>query len=76
MDRNQLQRRIAIRLKSVCREKKISQRELSEMTGITRETINRCCNGNQMPDIFTLACIAKALDVPTDYFIFTKEEKK
>lgn len=70
LDRDKLQRRIAIRLKSVCHKQKISQSKLSEMSGISRETLNRCFNGNRMPDVFTLACIANALNISTDYLIF------
>ena len=44
-------------------EEKITQSKLAEMSGVSRSTISRIENGMFMPDLITLVCIARALDV-------------
>lgn len=45
------------------KEEKITQSKLAEMAGVSRSTISRIENGMFMPDLITLVCIARALDV-------------
>ena len=45
------------------KEEKITQSKLAEMSGVARSTISRIENGMFMPDLITLVCIARALDV-------------
>ena len=44
-------------------EEKITQSKLAEISGISRTSISRIESGTIMPDLITLVCIARALDV-------------
>lgn len=45
------------------RTQKISQEKLSEMSGVSLSTITGIESASYMPNIYTLVCIARALDV-------------
>lgn len=56
-----------LRIKEVCKEKGILQKDLAEKLGITDIALRASLKGN--PTIGTLEKVAKALDVPfTDLF--------
>ena len=44
-------------------ENRITQSKLAKMSGVSRSTISRIENGMFMPDLITLVCIARALDI-------------
>lgn len=49
--------------------KKISQVELAEMLGVTKQSVSNWENDNIQPSIDMLVKIAKALSVSTDYLL-------
>lgn len=49
-------------------EKDITQRDLAKLVGVTEVTISRYINGSRQPKSDILFRIAKALNVPADYF--------
>ncbi|RHO06509.1 XRE family transcriptional regulator [Clostridium sp. AM22-11AC] len=51
-------------------ERKLSIRKLSELSGISKSQINNIENGKQHPTVYTLCCLAEALNVPP-YDLFT-----
>lgn len=59
---------IALRIKCALGDTGYSQRELSEMTGITQVTISRYANGLRIPSATNLKAIADALGVGIEYF--------
>ena len=60
----------ATRLKEVLDyDVKITQRELGEAIGKTRQTVSQYCNGTSEPPYETLVRIAKYLGVTTDYLL-------
>jgi putative transcriptional regulator len=46
----------------------LTQKELADLAGLQRETVNHAENGKHLPGSETLARIAKALDVPMEDF--------
>ena len=63
------------RLKEVRKEKKLTQVELSEKTGIGQDRISRYEQGRPMT-IETMKRIVQALDVSADYFLGLVEKEK
>ena len=59
---------ISMRLKCALDNSGYTQRELSEMTGITDVTISRYVNGLRVPKVTNLKKIADALGVGIEYF--------
>lgn len=59
---------LAHRIKCALGDTGHSQRELSEMTGITQVTISRYANGLRIPSATNLKAIADALGVGVEYF--------
>lgn len=53
-------------LKKVLKEKKISQREISEITKITESAICRYVNNNRIPTGINMLKIAKCLNLPIE----------
>lgn len=51
------------RIKLVLVEKELSQTWLAEKIGKSFSTVNAYCCNRQQPNLITLQCIAKALDV-------------
>ena len=52
-------------------ERKLSIRKLSELSGISKSQINNIENGKQNPTVYTLCCLAEALNVsPYDMFTY------
>lgn len=52
-----------ILLNEIMDKKKLSIRQVSIMTGISKSAISKIVNGEEMPTIGTLECIAKGLKV-------------
>ena len=58
-----------LRLKEAMEKVQMRQVELSEKSGLTRQTINSYCAGKTTPDIDNLEILARALNVSTDYLL-------
>jgi len=59
-------KRTATRLKQLRTEREMSQRELAEKAGISREYLTRLEAARQDPTLSTLEKLAKALKVPVE----------
>lgn len=59
-------RTITYRIKEMLKEKGISQKELSDKTGITQSAISHYVNGDRVPRGMNLVKIADALGTTTD----------
>ena len=55
-------------LQRVLNDKNVSQRKLSEDTGISEVSISRYLNGKRIPSFYTIEKIALALKCSTDEF--------
>lgn len=67
---------IGDKLKKILNEQKVSQKELSEKTGISANTISSYANNGCMPSDDKLAIIANALAVDVSAFISKEKTKK
>ena len=65
---------IGERLRTLRKEKKMSQGEIEEKTGLLRCYISRVENGHTVPSIETLEKMARALGVPMYYFFYDGDE--
>ncbi|MBO4477494.1 MAG: helix-turn-helix transcriptional regulator [Lachnospiraceae bacterium] len=61
-----MERTITYRIKEMLSEKKISQKQLSEMTGLTESAISHYIKGDRIPRGSNLMKIAKALGTTAD----------
>lgn len=61
------------RIRELRKTKKISQKELGEMIGISASTIGMYEQGRRDPDTKTLLTLAKVLDVSVDYLIMASD---
>jgi transcriptional regulator with XRE-family HTH domain len=59
---------ISARIKETRIDKKLSQEELSEKSGLSLRTIQRLENGESVPRGDTLKRLTNALELPTNYF--------
>lgn len=57
------------RIKEQMAEKKINQKELAEMTGLTEASVSKYVNGKREPRIDVILKLAKAFNVSTDYLL-------
>ena len=57
-------------IKQVRKEKKIKQKELSDITGLSVNAISEIELGKSIPQKETLNKIAKGLDIPKSYIFF------
>lgn len=61
------------KLRKIMRKQHINQRELSELTGISRQAINRYLNCERIPDIRTIWKIVDALECePNDLLLINR----
>ena len=60
---------IGTRLQKLLYEKNMSQRELSEIIGVTDTTVSRYVRGERVPKADVAARIAQALGTTTDYIL-------
>lgn len=65
---------IGDRLRALREEKKLSQGDIEERTGLFRCYISRVENGHTVPSIATLEKMARALEVPLYHFFYGREE--
>lgn len=65
--------KIGERIKKVRSSKKLTQKQLSELSKIDSTSISRYENGTQIPNLNTLAYISIALDTSLDYLVFGNE---
>lgn len=56
-------------LYDIMQERNISQRELSDMTGLAEGTISKYINGTNVPKATTIVKLALALECTTDELI-------
>lgn len=56
------------RLKNMIKDKEITQKELSKLTGISEHTISNYVTGQITPSLFHANEIARALHRPINYF--------
>ncbi len=63
------------KLTLVRNRKKLSQKNLSELTGIHIGTISKYEKGHMQPSINAIVKIAKALETSTDYLLFNDQEE-
>jgi transcriptional regulator with XRE-family HTH domain len=63
------------RLKEIRTSLKISQKELSEQTGLTLRTIQRIENNEVKPSLYSLKVIGEVLKTDLSQFIITSESK-
>lgn len=68
------------KLRTYRKEKNISQEQLAEKIGVTRQAVSRWETGKSLPDIHTLHKISKILDISIEDFVddysYPKREKK
>lgn len=64
------------RLSYILTERAMSQRQLSNMCGISEVTIGRYVNGSRVPRGTEIVIIANALGVSTDYLLGMPENKE
>ena len=64
------------RVKSILKEKKITQKQLAKLSDIAEASICRYLRGDSEPRLDIIARIAKALDVSEAYLIGETNEKK
>lgn len=62
------------RIKELLREKNLSQKNLSSLTGITESAISHYVNGTRVPRGTNLIRIANALETTTDDLLNTYKE--
>jgi len=62
------------KIKTVRQLKKISQNELSELSGVMQKNISRYEQNSSIPSALTLKKIADALKVTTDYLLGDNED--
>lgn len=63
--------KIIYHLYDIRTERKLSIRELSVLSGVSKSQINNIENGKQSPTVYTLCCLAEALNVsPHDLFTY------
>lgn len=65
---------IGTRLRKLREEKKLSQGDIEERTGLLRCYISRVENGHTIPSIETLERIASALEIPLYQLFFEGDE--
>ena len=63
------------KLRELRRERKISQQKVSYRTHISPVQLSRYENGKTMPNFHNLVKIAKALEVPLEYFLEDEERE-
>ncbi len=65
---------IGLRIRQLREQKKLSQGDIEEVTGLLRCYISRVENGHTVPSLETLERFAASLDVPLYRFFYTGED--
>ena len=63
------------RIRAILDKKKMKRNELAEKSGISRQRIGYYADGTNVPDAETLAKIAVALEVSTDYLLGISDDE-
>lgn len=71
--RNDITIEIGERITELARQRKISMRELAEMTNMSEIALSRIAKGHRMPDIFMFYNLAKALNSSMEFLLTGKE---
>lgn len=64
----EIKREFTIRFRKMMKDRRMTQKELSQLTGISEQTISKYTNGTGFPTIVNLDRIAKALKCSADDF--------
>lgn len=64
-----------IQLKKILKERKISQLELANMSGLSRQTVNMIIAGGDMK-MSTMIALSEALNVPMSYWFAGEEPRQ
>jgi len=75
MEKNGLAKRIGRKIRALRAQNGITQKRLSQVTGLSSAMLSRMENGQTIPSIATLQRISDTLKVDISYF-FQKEEEK
>lgn len=70
IDKNKLAISIGKHIIYKCKENKISQKQLAEMTNLTEAGISRYISGQRLPRIDILLTIAEALNCSLDFLLY------
>ncbi len=70
VDKQKLAESIGKHILRKCQERKISQKELAVMTGLTEAGISRYISGQRLPRLDILLSIAEALRCSVDYLLY------
>ena len=66
---------VIYRIYDIRMKKSLSLRELSTLSGISKSEINFIENGKKHPSVYTLCCLAVALQMlPEDLFVLIVED--
>ncbi len=65
---------IGQRIRQIRQQKKLSQGDIEETTGLLRCYVSRVENGHTVPSLETLERFAAALDIPVYRFFYTGED--
>lgn len=65
----------AVRLRELAAERKLTQKELAELTNLSRQTISVYMSGNNIPDARGIIALCKALEVSADYLLGLTESR-
>ena len=65
---------IGQRIRQIRQEKKLSQGDIEETTGLLRCYVSRVENGHTVPSLETLERFAAALDIPVYRFFYTGQD--
>lgn len=71
--KNKLAESIGLNIAHKCKELKLSQKQLAEMTNLTEAGISRYISGQRLPRVDILLRIAQALDCTLDYLLYGVE---
>ena len=63
------------RLAEVLKEKRLSQKDLAELSGVTTSSLSPWLKGTTEPKIYGVAQIAKALNISIDYLLGLSDVK-
>lgn len=58
-----------LKVKELMKEKRINQKELAQLSGITESSVSRYLKGNRTPRIDIIVNFAKALNVDIEYLM-------
>ena len=72
--KNEMARGIAERMAELISDRKMTQKDLASLSGVTESAISHYLKGNRIPRGATLIKIANALDTTTDYLLGQNEE--